>query len=109
MGVKAFDRALEIDPNFLREDAHEHDETIYSIAIVESDAIDGNKFNNWLSHLLQTQGQNIFRTKGILNIAGEKERFVFQGVHMLLDGKPDRPWKSVEFKTVFYGKKKGFG
>ncbi len=73
---------------------HEHDETIYSIAIVESGAVNGDKLNSWLSNLLQTQGQDIFRTKGILNIAGEKERFVFQGVHMLLDGKPDRPWKS---------------
>jgi G3E family GTPase len=109
LGVKAFDldRALEIDPNFLGEDAHEHDETVYSIAIVEPGAVDGNKLNNWLSNLLQTQGQDIFRTKGILNIAGEKERFVFQGVHMLLDGKPDCPWKSDEERKnelVFIGR-----
>ncbi len=32
--------------------------------------------------------------KGILNIAGEDRRFVFQGVHMIFDGRPDRPWKS---------------
>jgi G3E family GTPase len=96
LGIEAFnlDRALEIDPNFLGEDTHEHDESVYSIAIVESGEVDGNKLNSWLSNLLQTQGQDIFRMKGILNIAGEKERFVFQGVHMLLDGKPDRPWKS---------------
>ncbi|HAX74824.1 MAG TPA: cobalamin biosynthesis protein CobW, partial [Cyanobacteria bacterium UBA11372] len=47
LGVKAFDlnRALEIDPDFLGEDAHQHDETVGSIAIVESGALDGEKLN----------------------------------------------------------------
>jgi G3E family GTPase len=96
LGVQAFDldRALEIDPNFLGEEAHEHDETVGSIAITEPGALDGDKLNQWLSELLRTQGPDIFRMKGILNIAGEANRFVFQGVHMLFDGKPDRPWKS---------------
>ena len=94
LGVQAFDldRALEIDPEFLNEDAHEHDETVKSFAIVESGELDGEKLNDWLSNLLQTKGVDIFRMKGILNVAGEEARFVFQGVHMLFDGKPDRPW-----------------
>lgn len=109
LGVKAFDleRALEIDPNFLGEDAHQHDESVYSVAIVESGALNGEKLNNWLSQLLQTQGPNIFRMKGILNIAGADQRFVFQGVHMLLDGKPDRDWKPGETRKnelVFIGR-----
>ncbi len=109
LGVQAFDldRALEIDPKFLTEDAHEHDETVKSFAIVESGELDGQKLNNWLSNLLQTKGVDIFRMKGILNIAGEDERFVFQGVHMLLDGKPDRPWKKGETRKnelVFIGR-----
>lgn len=109
LGVQAFnlDRALEIDPKFLTESAHEHDESVKSFAIVESGELDGQKLNNWLSQLLQTKGVNIFRMKGILNIAGEDERFVFQGVHMLLDGKPDRPWKEGETRKnelVFIGR-----
>lgn len=109
LGVKAFDldRALEIDPNFLGEDAHEHDETVTSVAIVESGEVDGNQLNTWLSHLLRYQGQDIFRMKGILNIAGEDNRFVFQGVHMLFDGKPDRLWKPNETRKnelVFIGR-----
>lgn len=109
LGVQAFDltKALEIDPDFLQEQAHEHDETIHSVAIVDSGAIDGEKLNEWIGQLLQTKGQDIFRTKGILNIAGEKERFVFQGVHMLFDGKPDRPWKPSETRKnelVFIGR-----
>ena len=109
LGVKAFDlnRALEIDPEFLGEDAHQHDESVYSIALVEEGELDGDKLDKWLSNLLQTQGPDIFRTKGILSIAGEENRFVFQGVHMLLDGRPDRPWKETETRKnelVFIGR-----
>jgi G3E family GTPase len=109
LGVKAFDldRALEIDPNFLGEDAHEHDESVFSVALVEAGAVDGEKLNVWLSELLRTQGPDIFRMKGILNIAGEDNRFVFQGVHMIFDGKPDRPWKPTETRKnelVFIGR-----
>lgn len=109
LGVKAFDlnRALEIDPNFLGEDTHEHDESVYSVALVEPGAVDGEKLNRWLGKLLQTQGPDIFRMKGILNVAGEDRRFVFQGVHMLFDGRGDRPWKPGETRKnelVFIGR-----
>ncbi|MEM9447556.1 MAG: GTP-binding protein [Cyanobacteria bacterium P01_E01_bin.6] len=109
LGVNAFDlnRALDIDPQFLSEDAHEHDESVYSTAVVESGAVDVEKLNTWMSDLLQTQGPDIFRMKGILNIEGEDQRFVFQGVHMIFDGRPDRPWKSdAERKNelVFIGR-----
>ncbi len=109
LGVKAFDlnRALEIEPDFLGEHEHEHDETVTSVAIVESGAIDGDKFSDWIGELLRTQGTNIFRTKGILNIAGEDKRFVFQGVHMLFDGRQDRHWKATETRKnelVFIGR-----
>lgn len=110
LGVKAFDleRALEIEPGFLEEEHdHEHDETVTSIAFVESGQLDGDKLNQWLSKLLQIQGPDIFRMKGILNIAGEDNRFVFQGVHMLFEGKPDRPWKENETRKnelVFIGR-----
>ena len=109
LGVDAFDlnRALDIDPEFLNEDAHEHDESVYSTAIVESGAVDVQKLNTWMGDLLQTQGPDIFRMKGILNIEGDDRRFVFQGVHMIFDGRPDRSWKSdAERKNelVFIGR-----
>jgi G3E family GTPase len=109
LGVKAFDlqRALEIDPQFLGEDAHEHDESVFSFAIAEPGELDLNKLNAWITDLLQNQGPNIFRMKGILNIAGEDRRFVFQGVHMIFEGAPDRPWKSTETRKnelVFIGR-----
>jgi len=109
LGVKAFDldRALEIDPNFLGEDTHQHDESVYSVALVEPGVVDAPKLNDWMTELLRTQGPDIFRMKGILNIAGEDNRFVFQGVHMIFDGQPDRPWKTDDNRDnqlVFIGR-----
>ncbi len=109
LGIGAFDlnRALDIDPEFLNETAHEHDETIGSVALAESGAVDGEKLNGWLSELLRQQGNDIFRMKGILNIAGEDHRFVFQGVHMMFDGRQDRLWKFNETRKnelVFIGR-----
>ena len=109
IGVKAFDldRALEVDPDFLNEDAHEHDDEVYSFAIVEEQPLDSDKLSAWVSDLLQTKGPDIFRTKGILNLAGEEERFVFQGVHMIFDGRGDRAWKPEETRRsemVFIGR-----
>ena len=109
LGVKAFDLnlAFDIAPDFLGEHTHEHDATVTSVAIVESGAIDGNKFSDWIGELLRTQGTDIFRTKGILNMVGENKRFVFQGVHMLFDGRPDRAWKPTETpknELVFIGR-----
>jgi G3E family GTPase len=109
LGVQAFDldRALEVDPNFLNEDAHEHDDEVYSFAIVEEKPLDSEKLSTWVSELLQSKGPDIFRMKGILNLAGEDERFVFQGVHMIFDGRGDRPWKPNETRRsemVFIGR-----
>jgi G3E family GTPase len=109
LGVGAFDlgRALEIDPNFLGEDAHEHDETVSSVAIAESGTLNFERLNAWIGELLRNQGPDIFRMKGILNIQGEDHRFVFQGVHMLFDGRADRPWKPNETRKnelVFIGR-----
>jgi len=109
LGIRAFDltNALQIDPEFLNDTAHEHDETVGSVALVESGAVDGGKLNQWLGELLRNQGTDIFRMKGILNIAGEDCRFVFQGVHMLFDGRQDRPWKPTETRKnelVFIGR-----
>ncbi|MEM9266918.1 MAG: GTP-binding protein [Cyanobacteria bacterium P01_F01_bin.13] len=109
LGVSAFDlnKALQIDPDFLDETAHEHDETVGSIALVESGELDNDKLEAWMGELLRDHGPDIFRMKGILNVAGEDNRFVFQGVHMLFDGRQDRPWKPDESRKnelVFIGR-----
>ncbi|MEM6451958.1 MAG: GTP-binding protein [Cyanobacteria bacterium P01_D01_bin.105] len=109
LGVRAFDldKALAVDPDILNEDAHEHDESVYSLAFVENGSLDKDKLNSWMSDLLQTKGPDIFRMKGILNIEGQDERYVFQGVHMIFDGKAERPWKAEETRKnelVFIGR-----
>jgi G3E family GTPase len=72
--------------------AHVHDSEVTSVGIHVDGALDGQKLNAWLGTLLRNKGNDIFRMKGILNIDGANERFVFQGVHMLFDGRPDRAW-----------------
>jgi G3E family GTPase len=85
---------------------HEHDEAVTSVGITTPGDLDGKKFNRWLSELLQTQGPDIFRMKGVLSFKGKPERFVFQGVHMLFDGSPDRAWKENERhnQLIFIGR-----
>jgi G3E family GTPase len=87
---------------------HTHDEEVGSVGIHLEGAVNGEKLNRWLSTLLREKGADIFRMKGILNVAGSEKRTVFQGVHMLFDGKEDRPWKSGEARAndlVFIGRR----
>jgi len=109
LGVQAFDlkNALSIDPQFLDEDAHEHDQSVSSIAIQQSGSIDSDKLNRWLYQLVQAQGKDIFRMKGILDVDHANRRFVCQGVHMTLDGRPGQPWQPEETRRnelVFIGR-----
>ena len=71
---------------------HEHDDEVSSVAIEADGDVNSNKLNAWLGKLLREKGVDIFRMKGFISIAGESQRFVFQGVHMLFDGQPERPW-----------------
>ena len=70
-------------------------------------AIDGVKFTQWLDKLLAEKGQDILRAKGILNVAGEQKRLVFQAVHMILEGELQQPWRDGEARVsraVFIGR-----
>jgi len=71
---------------------HQHDDQVSSVGINLPGDLDEKRLNAWLRDLLSTKGTDIFRMKGVLSIKGKKHRFVFQGVHMLFDGRPDRPW-----------------
>jgi G3E family GTPase len=83
-----------VEPLFTREykPDHEHDEEVTSVGIATPGDLDLPKFQNWLRELLATQGPDIFRMKGILSFKNSNQRYVFQGVHMLFDGREDRPW-----------------
>jgi G3E family GTPase len=91
----------EAEPN------HIHDSSIISISIRTEGVVNPQKFQEWINYLLPNQGQDIFRLKGILNMAGLPDRFVFQGVHMQFDADRDRPWRDGEPRLnqlVFIGR-----
>ena len=78
------------------EHAHEHDDAVGSLALVEERPMDLEKLGRWLSDLVAERGPDLFRMKGIIQLQGEARRYVFQSVHMLIDGDFDRPWKVAE-------------
>ena len=107
VGAFSLDRVLADDPEFLDPDAeHQHDLTVTSVGIEVQGDLDLERLNDWLGNLLRTKGTDIFRSKGILSIAGMEERYVFQGVHMLLDGQPNGTWGEEERRNrlVFIGR-----
>ncbi|WP_406239096.1 CobW family GTP-binding protein [Acetobacter orientalis] len=100
-------RVLENMPNFLEHPDHKHEEDVNSVSLVVKTPLDANKFQLWISALLQEKGGDMLRTKGILNFAGEPDRFAFQAVHMMADGNNIGPWKDGEAKEsrlVFIGR-----
>ena len=71
---------------------HEHSEGVSSVGIQQPGELDGKRLNEWISGLLRTQGNDIYRMKGVLCVKGAARRLVFQGIHMLFDAKFDRDW-----------------
>jgi G3E family GTPase len=86
---------------------HYHDEDMQSISLRSDKPLNPDKFFPWVQDLVQKEGPNILRCKGILSFKDDNERFVFQGVHMILDGDHQRPWKDNEkrdSRIVFIGR-----
>jgi G3E family GTPase len=130
LGRNAFDldRILEIEPEFLRAEEHDHDhdhgdghhhhhhggglkhyhdEEMQSISLSTDRPLNPDKFFPWVQDLVAKDGPNILRCKGILSFKDDPERFVFQGVHMILDGDHQRPWREGEkreSRVVFIGR-----
>jgi G3E family GTPase len=135
LGRNAFDldRILTIEPDFLEGEGHEHDhhhdhrdhdhgahhhhhgnglkhyhdEDMQSVALRTDKALNPDKFFPWIQDLVAKDGPNILRCKGILSFKDDPERFVFQGVHMILDGDHQRPWRddeSRDSRIVFIGR-----
>ena len=86
--------------------AHE-DQDIQGVALTSDVPLDGQRVTQWLNTLLQLQGADILRAKGILDVKGEDRRLVFQAVHMILEGDLQRPWTLQErrySRMVFIGR-----
>lgn len=135
-GAFDLDRILEIEPAFLEEEEHHHhdhdhahgpdcgcghdhhdhhhglkavhDEEMQSVSFSTEQPLDPDKFFPWVQNLVATEGPNILRSKGILSFKNDPDRFVFQGVHMILDGDHQRAWAADEkrlSRIVFIGRK----
>jgi G3E family GTPase len=130
-GAFDLDRILEIEPDFLEagddhldhdHDGHDHhhhdhghshglkhyhDEDMQSLSLRTDKPLDPTKFMPWLQGLVASEGQKILRSKGILAFSDDDDRYVFQGVHMMLEGDHQRPWKDGEprqSRLVFIGR-----
>ncbi|MCX7319921.1 MAG: GTP-binding protein [Hyphomicrobiales bacterium] len=126
-GAFDLDRILEIEPAFLEADDHDHDhghdhhhhhghdhglkhyhdEEMQSLSLRSEKPLDPSTFMPWLQDLMAKEGGKILRSKGIISFAGDDERYVFQGVHMMLEGDHQRPWKDDEkreSRLVFIGR-----
>ena len=86
---------------------HVHDDDIKGVSLRLDRPVDPQKVTQWLNDLLARQGPDILRAKGILNVAGEDRRLVFQAVHMILEGDFQGQWKAGEDRSsrmVFIGR-----
>ena len=72
-----------------------HDATVHSVSLSGSE-LDADKFFPWVQGITQTYGPQILRLKGICAFANDEERYVVQGIHMIIEGDHQRPWRVDE-------------
>ena len=108
LGIGAFNlsRTMAGQPGFLEDDDHQHDPSLASIAVVLDASFDRERLEEYLKDLLAQRGDDIFRLKGVVAIAGDRRRWVLQGVHRLMELKPVDPWGAERptSKLVFIGR-----
>ena len=98
---------LEIEPQFLTDVDHDHDDDVTSFVFREDRPLDLEKVEDFLSGMIQVYGPQMMRYKGILNIQDEDKKIVFQGVHMLAGAERAGDWLPDEKRTskmVFIGR-----
>lgn len=84
-----------------------HDTEIQSVSVRYEGEVNPERFVPWLNDFVQREGADILRCKGIVALKDEPRRFVFQGVHMILDGDLQREWREDEkreTRLVFIGR-----
>jgi G3E family GTPase len=86
--------------------SHSHDAAVGSVGLHSDRPLDSERFGSWIRGLLRDRGTDIFRSKGIVHFADQPGRFVFQGVHMLLDGREEGSFggKPPATDLVFIGR-----
>ena len=113
INIGSFDlnRTMEMEPDFLVSHfVPIHDQSITSSSAKFAGELNINKLEAWIGQLLQEQGEDLFRYKGLLSVKGMDEKYVFQGVHMLFSGDFNKDiglWKEDEVREcrfVFIGR-----
>lgn len=110
IGRNAFDldRVLEIEPKFLHHfHDHDHDDHVTSFSLLSDEPLSPHRFFPWIQSVSQQFGPGILRMKGIIAFEEDDDRYVMQGIHMLLEGDHQRPWKADEkrlTRLVFIGR-----
>jgi G3E family GTPase len=80
--------------------------TVQSVSL-RGGQMDQKKFFQWIDKVTQMEGPNILRLKGIIAFKDDPERYVIQGVHMIVEGDHQRAWKDGEkreSRLVFIGR-----
>lgn len=86
--------------------ADKHDTSVKSISL-RAGTLDPKKFFPWIQKTTQLDGPNILRLKGIIALEDDDDRYVVQGIHMIVEGDHNRPWKedeARESRIVFIGR-----
>ncbi|TMW55029.1 hypothetical protein Poli38472_013791 [Pythium oligandrum] len=108
LNIQSFDldKVLVKEPDFLENTDHQHDTSVSSVGFQMDEAVNLGKLQDWIQELIVNKGNDLLRYKGVINVKGMDARFVFQGVHMLIDGSFTTPWgnETRQSRSVFIGK-----
>ena len=99
---------LDLDPQFLSSDAHDHNDEIGSFVFKSNKPFDPIKLEEFLGGIVQVYGPDLLRYKGVLYMKGSDRQTVFQGVHQMMGADFGRRWQAGErpsSKMVFIGRK----
>ncbi|MFQ6334540.1 CobW family GTP-binding protein [Methylophilus sp. 3sh_L] len=102
----SLDAILEIEPDFLRDVSHAHDDDVTSFVFSSERPFDLQKLEIFLETMINDYGPQLLRYKGIVHAYNDPQRIVFQGVHMLMSGDHTTQWQPDERKVstlVFIG------
>lgn len=83
-----------------------HDLSVKSISL-RAGPLNPKRFFPWIEKITQIDGPQILRLKGIVALDGDDDRYVVQGVHMIVEGDHQRAWKDGEkreSRMVFIGR-----
>lgn len=124
---------LDIDPDFLKDDAHSqhghghkhdhahdhadgeacdhphhhaHDDDVKSFVYKSHKPFNATKLEDFLGSMVQIYGPRMLRYKGVLHVSGMDRKVIFQGVHQLMGSDLGPKWAAGESKIskmVFIG------